>query len=63
MNTFFYIMMLVAMLAVVVSFGLGMFSMVRNGEGDRMKSNKMMKVRVILQGVALALFMLAYATK
>lgn len=55
----FSLLMLVAMLAVVASLVLGLFAMTRGGENDRKHSNKLMQVRVTLQGVALLLFVLA----
>jgi hypothetical protein len=58
MNVFF-ILMCLAMLAVLVSLGVGMFFMSREGEENRKKSNKWMQYRVILQGLAILLFALA----
>ena len=48
------------MFAVLVSLIMGIFSMLKNGDDtDKQKSNKLMRARVILQGVALLLFAIA----
>ncbi len=56
MQSFFLILMIVAMILVLLSFGLGMVSMVRGGEYAKKNGNKFMQWRVILQGIALACF-------
>ncbi len=55
----FFILMGLAMVAVVVSLVLGMVFMVKTGEDNRRRSNKMMQARVTLQGIAIILFALA----
>ena len=50
------ILLLVTMLGVVVVLGLGMAGVVRGG--DPRRSNALMRARVLLQGVALALMVL-----
>ena len=62
MNIFF-ILMLVAMAAVVVSLILGIFVMAKGGETSKKYSNKLMQARVTLQGIALLLFALAILTQ
>ncbi len=62
MNTFFLIAMLLAMLAVLGILGIGLFSMIKGGEFNKKHGNKLMQMRVTLQGLALALFALAYFT-
>lgn len=59
MQTVVFFMMIAAMMAVGASLFLGLFYMTREGKKNREKSLKMMKVRVYLQGAALALFALA----
>ncbi len=44
------------MLAVLAVLFVGIFSMVRGGEFNRKYGNKLMRARVILQGVAILLF-------
>ncbi len=59
MNTFLFVCIALAMISVLVVLGLGMFSMTRGGEFNKKYGNKLMKARVILQGVTLALLALA----
>jgi hypothetical protein len=51
--------MALAMLAVLATLGLGVFSMVKGGEFNKKYANQLMRWRVGLQGVALLLFVLA----
>lgn len=62
MNVFFSISMGLAMLAVLGILVLGLFSMAKGGEFNKKYGNRLMQARVTLQGVALALFALAYLT-
>ena len=50
------ILLVATMLGVVVVLGLGMVGVVRGG--DPRRSNALMRARVLLQGVALALMVL-----
>lgn len=59
MNTFLFVCIALAMISVLIVLGLGMFSMTRGGEFNKKYGNKLMKARVILQGVTLALLALA----
>lgn len=59
MSQIFFILMLAAMLAVVGSLFVGIIGMARGGDFNARHGNKVMRYRVILQGVALALFVLA----
>lgn len=59
MSQFFLILMGVAMLSVLASLFVGLIAMARGGEFNQKYGNNMMRLRVILQGVALALFALA----
>lgn len=63
MHTLFPILMVMAMLAVVGSLFVGLFFMARGGRGDPRRSNKAMRLRVMLQGAALLLFVLAILTQ
>ena len=57
--TAFYILMLLAMLSVLGALILGIIVMARGGETSKKYSNKLMQARVLLQGLAVALFLLA----
>ena len=59
MSQIFFILMLVAMLAVVASLFAGIVTMARGGEASARHGNRLMRWRVILQGVALLFFALA----
>lgn len=63
MNGFFAALMVLAMLAVLASLFLGLFFMARGRSGDAVQSNRMMRWRVSLQGLALALFVIAMLTQ
>ena len=52
------ILLVLAMLAVVVVLFWGLFSMTRGGEYNRRWSNLIMRWRVVLQAVALLVFVL-----
>lgn len=58
MNIFF-ILMLVAMAATVISLLLGVMVMAKGGETSKKYSNKLMQARVTLQGLAILFFALA----
>jgi hypothetical protein len=49
------ILILVAILAVAVTLGFGLWSLHRGGDADRSRSNKLMRLRVGLQAVAIVL--------
>ena len=59
MSGFFFTLMVLAMILVLASLAVGLFSMVKGGEFNKKHGNKLMRMRVTLQGVALALFVLA----
>ncbi len=54
--------MIIAMLLTLASLVLGLFSMVKGGAFNEKYGNKLMRLRVTMQGVALALFALAMMT-
>ena len=58
----FIIMMIVAMFATLASLGVGLFSMVKGGDFNKKHGNKIMQMRVALQGLAILLFALAFMT-
>lgn len=62
MSNFFFVLMMIAMLLTAASLFMGIFVMTKGGEANAKYGNKLMRARVILQGVALALFALAFMT-
>jgi len=63
MGVFFLVLLGAALLAVLASLLAGVFVMARGGETDRVWSNRLMRLRVGLQGLALVLFLLALMTQ
>lgn len=63
MSTFFFAMMLLAMLAVVASLVTGLVVMTKGGETNKKLGNRLMQARVMFQGLAIAFFILAFLTK
>ena len=57
MKTFLTVLIVMALVGVLGVLVAGMVAMV-SGEGDATRSNRLMRYRVILQGAAVALFML-----
>ena len=62
MTNIFFILTLISAVAVAVTLGLGLFVMAKGGEADRHLSNRLMRARVFLQGLTIALFLLALVT-
>ena len=55
MGTVFDILIFVAIAAVAVTLGFGIWSMYRGGEQSGSRSNKLMRLRVALQALAIIL--------
>jgi hypothetical protein len=55
--TLFDILILLAIAAVAVTLGFGIYSLFRGGEYARSNSNKLMRLRVVLQATAIVLLM------
>ncbi|MFN3669714.1 MAG: twin transmembrane helix small protein [Brevundimonas sp.] len=55
MGDFINILIATAILAVTVTLGFGIYSLHRGGDADRSRSNKLMRLRVALQAVAIVL--------
>jgi hypothetical protein len=53
------VLVAIAVLAVFVALGLGLYSMWRGGDFARAYGNKLMRLRVALQALAIGLIMLA----
>jgi len=60
---FLNILLFVAMAAVVVTLGFGLYALFRGGEENRSRSNKLMRLRVLLQFVAIIVLMTVYYFK
>jgi len=59
MSTLFFILMTIAMGAVLGVLGIGVLGMAKGGEFNKKYGNRLMRARVILQGIAIGLFLLA----
>jgi hypothetical protein len=59
METLSFILILLAMLSVVLSLFVGLIIMTIGGEISKKYSNKVMQARIILQGVAILLFIIS----
>jgi len=57
MDTVFNTLILLAVGAVAVTLGFGIYSLYRGGDFARSNSNKLMRLRVVLQGTAILLLM------
>ena len=55
MENLFNILILIAVAAVAVSLGFGIYSLYRGGDYARSNSNKLMRLRVALQALAVVL--------
>lgn len=53
----FDILILLAIAAVAVTLGFGIYSLFRGGDYARSHSNKLMRLRVVLQATAIVLLM------
>ncbi|MCI3134195.1 twin transmembrane helix small protein [Phenylobacterium aquaticum] len=59
MDRLFNILIPVALAGVLVSLGVGLFALFRGGEFGRSYSNKLMRLRVVMQAIAVALLVAA----
>lgn len=59
MNTFFDIAIMVMLAAVATTLGFGIYSLYRGGDYGRSHSNKLMRLRVVLQAIAIAVLVAA----
>lgn len=57
------ILIAIAMLAVVASLVLGVYSFLKGGETGRANSNKFMRYRVMAQGLAIVLITIGFMYK
>jgi hypothetical protein len=63
MDLIINILIVIAMTAVVVSLGLGLFSLAKGGEYSRKNSNKFMRWRVWTQAAAVGLLTIGFIYK
>ena len=63
MGMLFPILLIIAMVMTLGVLFAGMFSMARGGEFNRKHGNRLMRWRVIMQGVALVILALAMLAK
>jgi hypothetical protein len=57
-----FILIAIAMFLTLAVLVVGVFSMAKGGEFNEKYGNKLMQARVICQGVAILLFILAFAS-
>lgn len=60
MHTVFDVLIVIAVLAVAVTLGLGFYSLYRGGDFAKKYSNKLMRLRVLLQFVAILILVAAF---
>ena len=60
MTNIFLILMVIAMFLALISTGIGIGVMVKGGKDNVKYGNSLMRARIIFQGLALALFALAF---
>jgi len=53
-------LILLSLLSVLAVLGLGIFSMMKGGEFNEKHGNKLMRLRVILQGVTILLLVVSF---
>ncbi len=58
MATFFIILTALFMAATLVTLGIGVVGMGKGGEFNRQNGNRLMRLRVLFQGLAIASFLL-----
>jgi hypothetical protein len=58
MDSFIFTMLILAMGATLAVLFMGLYSMARGGEFAKRNSNRFMRWRVILQGIAVLLFVI-----
>lgn len=59
MERLFNILIPVALLGVLVSLGFGLYALFRGGDFGRSYSNKLMRLRVLMQAIAVLLLVVA----
>lgn len=59
MSTFFFVLAILCMIAVLASLAGGLVSMAKGGDFNAKYGNKLMRLRVAMQGLALLFFAIA----
>lgn len=59
MNQIFAVLIPLSLLAVTAALGVGIFALFRGGDFGRSYSNKLMRLRVVLQAAAVLILVLA----
>jgi len=57
------ILLVIALAAVTITLGFGIFSLMKGGRFARSHSNKLMRLRVLFQAVAVAILVAAFWAK
>ncbi|HEY3798621.1 MAG TPA: twin transmembrane helix small protein [Caulobacteraceae bacterium] len=60
MDNPFHVLLAIALLAVTATLGVGIFALFRGGDFGRTWSNKLMRLRVLLQFTAIVILCCAY---
>jgi hypothetical protein len=60
MRTLFDILVPLSLAAVVVVLGFGIYALFRGGEYGRSNSNRLMRLRVVMQAIAIAVLCAAF---
>ncbi|MFO1013114.1 MAG: twin transmembrane helix small protein [Caulobacteraceae bacterium] len=60
MQILFNILIPLSLAAVVVTLGFGLYALFRGGDYGRSRSNKLMRLRVLLQFVAIVILVAAF---
>lgn len=60
MSTLFNILIPLSLAAVLVTLGFGLYALFRGGDYGRSWSNKLMRLRVVLQFVAIVILVAAF---
>lgn len=58
MNSFVFFLIPVALAATAIILGVGLYSLAKGGAFAKANSNKLMRLRVLAQGVAIALMVI-----
>ena len=59
----YYLLIPIALLAVVAVLGTGIYAMFKGGDFNKKYSNKLMRIRVITQGIIILIFALVFLIK
>ncbi|MBX3480614.1 MAG: twin transmembrane helix small protein [Caulobacter sp.] len=60
MRDIFSLLIPAALLAVTITLGFGLYSLFRGGDYGRSRSNKLMRLRVLMQFIAIIVLVAAY---